>query len=67
MKRILIKAGHFTRDNGHSNSPNDLDLNRAIKDVLVEVGILKQIKKDGCCTYELDLETLNILVNTPPA
>ncbi len=67
MKRILIKSGHYSIDNGHSNSPNDLDLNRAIKDVLVEIGILKMVKKNNCCTYELDLETLNIIVNTPPA
>ena len=65
MKRILIKSGHFTIDNGHSNSPNDLDLNRAVKDILVQIGLLKVVKKNKCCTYEFDTETLNIILNTP--
>lgn len=62
MKRVLIKAGHFTRDNGHSNSPNDLDANALIKDVLVELGFLTKTRVNGCCVYAINVDNLQTVL-----
>lgn len=62
MKRVLIRSGHFGVDNGHSNSPNDLDLNAFIKDVLVDLGFLTKTRVNGCCVYAINVDNLQTVL-----
>jgi len=61
MKRTLINPGFWNQDNGRTNSPGSLDVNRIILDTLVAKGLASTT---DCCTYtlpatEVDCESLS--------